>query len=148
MVKKRNQSKGKSKDNKALKSEKSNTIKVDAALTSKLDTLNLKSSKSSKTKSAGQKKTGIVKRFNVCRGYGFITIDNGEGDAFVHHTDISMKGFTSLAMGEKVEFVLETVSNGKLRAFKVTGPNGAKPKGQDKRAARKKMRKKKSSNKA
>ena len=49
--------------------------------------------------------TGTVKWFNVAKGYGFITPEEGEGkDLFVHHSAISGDGFKSLPEGAKVEF--------------------------------------------
>jgi len=50
--------------------------------------------------------SGTVKWFNDAKGYGFITPDGGGKDIFVHHTSIEMKGFRTLAEGEKVEFEL------------------------------------------
>ncbi len=47
--------------------------------------------------------SGTVKWFNDSKGYGFISVDNGE-DIFVHHTAIEGDGFKSLAEGDKVEF--------------------------------------------
>ncbi len=47
--------------------------------------------------------SGTVKWFNDSKGYGFISVDNGE-DIFVHHTAIEGEGFKSLAEGDKVEF--------------------------------------------
>jgi cold shock protein len=51
------------------------------------------------------KNTGTVKWFNDAKGFGFITMDNGE-DVFVHHSAIQAEGFRSLAEGAKVEFEL------------------------------------------
>ena len=48
--------------------------------------------------------TGTVKWFNDTKGFGFITLDNGQKDCFVHHTAIQGKGFKSLAEGDRVEF--------------------------------------------
>ncbi len=47
--------------------------------------------------------SGTVKWFNDSKGYGFISVDNGE-DIFVHHTSIEGEGFKTLAEGDKVEF--------------------------------------------
>jgi CspA family cold shock protein len=46
---------------------------------------------------------GTVKWFNDAKGYGFLQEDNG-GDVFVHHSEINMPGFKTLAEGERVEF--------------------------------------------
>ena len=48
--------------------------------------------------------TGTVKWFNVSKGYGFITPDDGSSDLFVHHSEIKAGGLTSLNEGQKVEF--------------------------------------------
>ena len=46
---------------------------------------------------------GTVKWFNDTKGYGFLQEDGG-GDVFVHHSEINMEGFKTLAEGERVEF--------------------------------------------
>ena len=46
---------------------------------------------------------GTVKWFNERKGYGFITLENGE-DVFVHHSSIQGEGFKTLNEGEVVEF--------------------------------------------
>ena len=46
---------------------------------------------------------GTVKWFNDAKGYGFLQEDGG-GDVFVHHSEINMQGFKTLAEGERVEF--------------------------------------------
>jgi CspA family cold shock protein len=48
--------------------------------------------------------TGRVKWFNDSKGFGFITPEDGQGDCFVHHSEIVGSGFKSLAEGERVEF--------------------------------------------
>lgn len=48
--------------------------------------------------------TGTVKWFNDEKGYGFITVDDGQKDCFVHHTAIKGEGFKSLVEGERVQF--------------------------------------------
>ena len=50
--------------------------------------------------------TGTVKWFNDAKGFGFITLEGGEKDCFVHHTAIQGDGFKSLTEGEKVQFDL------------------------------------------
>jgi CspA family cold shock protein len=48
--------------------------------------------------------TGSVKWFNEEKGYGFIIPDDGGNDIFVHHSNIAMDGFRTLAEGQKVQY--------------------------------------------
>ena len=47
--------------------------------------------------------TGTVKWFNADKGYGFITVDNGD-EVFAHFSEIQSDGFKTLEEGQKVEF--------------------------------------------
>jgi cold shock protein len=47
---------------------------------------------------------GTVKWFNDAKGFGFIQLDDGSKDVFVHHSAIMMDGFKTLSEGQKVEF--------------------------------------------
>jgi len=47
---------------------------------------------------------GTVKWFNDQKGFGFISPEEGGKDLFVHHSEIKMTGFRTLADGELVEF--------------------------------------------
>ena len=49
---------------------------------------------------------GTVKWFNDSKGFGFITPSDGSADLFVHHSEIQMDGFKTLAEGQKVEFTV------------------------------------------
>ncbi|HET8680976.1 MAG TPA: cold-shock protein [Micromonosporaceae bacterium] len=55
--------------------------------------------------------TGTVKWFNAEKGFGFITVDGGGKDVFVHHTAIQADGFRELRDDQRVEF--EVVQSGK-----------------------------------
>lgn len=69
--------------------------------------------------------TGRVKFFDVTKGFGFITPDDGSGDVFVHQTQIYAEGFRSLGEGEEVEFEMqEDAERNRKFAVKVTGPGG------------------------
>jgi CspA family cold shock protein len=48
--------------------------------------------------------TGTVKWFNDSKGFGFIALENGGKDCFVHHSAIQGNGYRSLTEGERVEF--------------------------------------------
>ncbi len=48
--------------------------------------------------------TGKVKWFDNKKGYGFIEIDDGSGDIFVHYSDIVAEGFKALSEGDSVKF--------------------------------------------
>lgn len=60
---------------------------------------------------------GKVKWFNDAKGFGFITLENGE-DVFVHYSKISVDGFKTLAEGQAVEFDIAE-DNGKKQATNV-----------------------------
>ena len=47
---------------------------------------------------------GLVKWFNDSKGFGFISVDDGSKDVFVHHTGIQGEGHRSLTEGQEVEF--------------------------------------------
>jgi len=49
---------------------------------------------------------GRVKRFDEKKGYGFIELEEGGPDVFVHYSDIVGEGFRTLTPGELVEFDL------------------------------------------
>ncbi|MDN5725687.1 cold-shock protein [Propionibacteriaceae bacterium Y1685] len=47
---------------------------------------------------------GTVKWFNAEKGYGFIAVDGGGPDVFVHYSAIESSGFRTLEEGQRVEF--------------------------------------------
>ena len=48
--------------------------------------------------------TGTVKFFNAEKGYGFISLEGGDKDVFVHYSNIAGNGYRTLEEGQKVEF--------------------------------------------
>jgi cold shock protein len=64
---------------------------------------------------------GTVKWFNGEKGFGFIAVDDGGADVFVHYSAIESSGYRSLEEGQRVEF--ETTQGqkgpqaGKVRAI-------------------------------
>lgn len=60
--------------------------------------------------------TGIVKSFDINRGYGFIKSEEVEKDIFVHYSEIKMEGFKKIFPGESVEFEFDAE---KVRALNV-----------------------------
>ena len=54
---------------------------------------------------------GIVKWFNVRKGFGFIEQEDGP-DVFVHYTGIEGSGFKSVNEGDKVSFEIEESPKG------------------------------------
>ena len=51
----------------------------------------------------GRMANGTVKWFSPKKGYGFITMEDGQ-EVFVHYTAIDGNGFRSLEQGERVRF--------------------------------------------
>ncbi|PSN35472.1 Protein lin-28 [Blattella germanica] len=83
------------------------------------------------------KRKGRCKWFNVAKGWGFITPEDGGQDIFVHQSVIQMTGFRSLGDDEEVEFECKVSDKG-LEATTVTGPEGADCSGSHRRPVSKK----------
>ena len=47
---------------------------------------------------------GTVKWFNLGKGFGFITPDDGTADVFVHISAVEASGYRSLEENQRVEF--------------------------------------------
>jgi CspA family cold shock protein len=55
---------------------------------------------------------GTVKFFNVTRGYGFISPEDGSKDVFVHISAVEQSGLSGLDEGQTVGFEIETDARG------------------------------------
>ena len=64
----------------------------------------------------GEKATGTVKFFNSMKGFGFITRDDGQPDAFVHISAVERSGMSNLNEGDRLEFDIEVDRRGKYSA--------------------------------
>ena len=68
----------------------------------------------------GEKATGTVKFFNATKGFGFITRDDGQPDAFVHISAMQRANIHSLQEGDRLEFELEVDRRGKTAAVNLS----------------------------
>jgi CspA family cold shock protein len=61
--------------------------------------------------------TGTVKFFNATKGFGFIQLDTGGADVFVHVSAVERAGMRSLVEGQKISFdVVKDDRSGKSAA--------------------------------
>jgi len=67
--------------------------------------------KTAKANSSAKREEGEVKWFNVTKGFGFITRDNGE-EIFVHFRSILGEGRRSLRDGQRVSYVVSDSDKG------------------------------------
>ena len=72
----------------------------------------------------GEKATGTVKFFNSMKGFGFITRDDGQPDAFVHISAVERSGLSGLNEGDRVEFDIEVDRRGKYSAVNLVPTQG------------------------
>jgi CspA family cold shock protein len=68
----------------------------------------------------GEKASGTVKFFNAMKGFGFISRDDGQPDAFVHISAVERAGMSSLNEGDRLEFELEVDRRGKTAAVNLS----------------------------
>lgn len=61
----------------------------------------------------GGRVAGTVKFFNMNKGFGFITPDEGDKDVFVHVSAIEQSGIPMLDEGMRVSFETEPDKRGK-----------------------------------
>jgi CspA family cold shock protein len=55
---------------------------------------------------------GTVKWFNSDKGFGFIALDGGADDVFVHYSEIQGNGYKSLEENQRVEFGIQQGAKG------------------------------------
>ena len=72
----------------------------------------------------GEKASGTVKFFNAMKGFGFITRDDGQPDAFVHISAVERSGLSGLNEGDRVEFDIEVDRRGKYSAVNLSALQG------------------------
>jgi len=68
----------------------------------------------------GEKASGTVKFFNAMKGFGFISRDDGQPDAFVHISAVERAGMVSLNEGDRLQFELEVDRRGKTAAVNLS----------------------------
>ena len=69
-----------------------------------------------------ERETGVVKWFDIKKGFGFITREAGN-DVFVHYSSIQGDEFRKLEEGQKVTFVVSETDKG-LQALVVALDEG------------------------
>ncbi len=73
--------------------------------------------------------TGTVKWFNNEKGFGFIAVEGGGKDVFVHFSAITGDGYRSLNEGDEVEFESEQGAKGpqakNVKVLRSAGPSSS-----------------------
>ncbi|MEQ1639559.1 MAG: cold-shock protein [Novosphingobium sp.] len=72
----------------------------------------------------GERASGTVKFFNAMKGFGFITRDDGQPDAFVHISAVERSGMSNLNEGDRLEFDIEVDRRGKYSAVNLSAAQG------------------------
>ncbi len=72
----------------------------------------------------GEKSQGTVKFFNAMKGFGFISRDDGQPDAFVHISAVERAGLPTINEGDRFEFEIEVDRRGKYAAVKLAPIQG------------------------
>jgi CspA family cold shock protein len=65
------------------------------------------------------KQTGKVKWYNPEKGYGFIALDSGSKDVFIHRSAVKEAGLDILEENQKIEFEIEE-NQGKTSAINIS----------------------------
>ena len=68
----------------------------------------------------GEKAQGTVKFFNAMKGFGFISRDDGQPDAFVHISAVERAGMPTINEGDRMEFEIEVDRRGKYAAVNLS----------------------------
>ena len=69
-----------------------------------------------------QRYTGVLKKWNTERGFGFIVADDGGQEIFAHITAFARNG-SPPSVGERLTFEVEPDSKGRRSAVRVRRPN-------------------------
>ena len=82
----------------------------------------------------GARLGGVCTSWNVRKGFGWIKGDGSVENVYVHQRAVLADGFRALKEGERVEYEISEMADGKLEAVHVTGPKGVRVIGQPKLA--------------
>ena len=66
--------------------------------------------------------SGTVKWFNPTKGFGFIEPDEGDKDVFVHISAVERAGLGTLQEGQKINYELVDVRDGRPAADNLSAP--------------------------
>ena len=74
--------------------------------------------------------TGTVKFFNSTKGFGFISLDNGQADVFVHISAVERSGMQTLRQDQRLSYELEQGRGGEMSAVNLRSADEAAPEAQ------------------